>query len=248
MNMSNQLLQLNKFDLSSIELTLEAKSIVKRGSALSWNISEIINKFDLNLLTNKKVAIIGKEIGSESQLMHNIVSHLSKNLPCGVVISPKNKLTKFYDDIIPTIFILEKYTKETINNILFRQQIKIQQKTTDPRAYLIMDDCVDSVPFIKNEEIKTIFFEGKCYCLSFVLSMQYPISIPCELRQQFDYIFLLGEETYTYKKKIYEYYAGIFESFEKFNQIFSQITENNKCMIIDNCTRSTDLNKKIFWL
>jgi len=208
--------------------------------------------FDLSFLRpHPKIAIIGKAIGSDSQLMHKIVSHLTNTLRAGLIISPKNKLTKFYDDIVNPIFIHEEYQEKIISKLLYRQKLIIEKNKNepqlDPRAYLVMDDCVSNILITKDPYIRTIFLEGKCYSLSFVLSMQYPISIPPQLREQFDYIFLLGEETYTNKKRVYEYYAGMFESFNKFDEVFSQITTNNRCMVIDNKIRLSDLNKKIFW-
>lgn len=209
--------------------------------------------FDLSFLRqHPKIAIIGKAIGSESDLMHKIVSYLTNTLPAGLIISPKNKLTKFYDDIVNPIFIHEEYQEKIISKLLYRQKLMIEKNKNesqiDPRAYLVMDDCVDDMSIIQDPLIRKIFLEGKFYFLSFVLSMQYPIGIPPSLRMQFDYIFLLDEETYTNKKRVYEYYAGMFESFDLFDQVFLQITTNNRCMVINNRIRSADINKKIFWL
>jgi len=39
----------------------------------------------------------------------------------------------------------------------------------------------------------------------------------------------------------------MFPSFDIFQQVFSDITENYGCMVIDNRIHSKDLTKKIFW-
>jgi hypothetical protein len=67
------------------------------------------------------------------------------------------------------------------------------------------------------------------------------------LKSNIDYIFLFGEDFISNKRKLFEYYAGIFSTFESFDQVFSKLTSNFGCMVIDNKTITDDINEKIFW-
>jgi hypothetical protein len=49
------------------------------------------------------------------------------------------------------------------------------------------------------------------------------------------------------RKKLYEHYAGMFPSFELFESVFLQMTQNYGCMVIDNSSRSIDLKERIFY-
>ena len=76
--------------------------------------------------------------------------------------------------------------------------------------------------------------------------MQYSLGIQPELRSNFDYIFLLGEDLLIIEK-LYEHYAGMFPTRDLFDQVFLQVTDNYGCMVINNRLRSTDIKKKVFW-
>jgi hypothetical protein len=77
--------------------------------------------------------------------------------------------------------------------------------------------------------------------------MQYCLGIQHELRTQFNYIFLLGEDNAASRRKLWEHWAGDFPKFDLFEQVFLQVTSNFGCMVINNRIRTTDLTKKVFW-
>lgn len=65
------------------------------------------------------------------------------NLSYGLVISPDNKITNFYDNIIPSKFIHHEFNIDVLNNLLKRQEImlKKKEKPIDSRVFYIMDGC-----------------------------------------------------------------------------------------------------------
>jgi hypothetical protein len=101
--------------------------------------------------------------------------------------------------------------------------------------------------WLKDPNVLSIFNEGRHYQLTFILSMQYSLGIQPELRSNFDYVFLLGEDFINNRKKLYEHYAGMFPSRELFDQVFLQVTDDYGVMVINNRLRSSDIRKKVFW-
>ena len=111
-----------------------------------------------------------------------------------------------------------------------------------------MDDCMSSKgSWVKEEQILELFFNGRHHKISFILTMQYAIGIPPEMRSNFDYIFLLAEDFISNRKRLYEHYAGMFPSFDVFQQVFTQVTADYGCMVINNRVHSTDITEKVFW-
>ena len=230
----NQVLQLEKFDLKKLVVNEKGDYV------------------------NPRIAMIAKSGSGKSWIIRDILYHLSKtNIPSGTVIAPTDKMTKFFNDIVPPSFIHHEYKEDIIPRILHRQKLIIEKNENrvkqgkakiDPRGFLIMDDCMSSKHlWLKDPNVLSIFNEGRHYQLTFILAMQYAIGIQPELRNNFDFIFLLGEDTYSSRKKIYEHYAGIFPKFDIFDQVFQQVTDNYGCMVLDNRIRSTDIHKKVFW-
>jgi len=80
-----------------------------------------------------------------------------------------------------------------------------------------------------------------------VITMQYPLGIPPNLRTNIDYVFILREPYIANRKRIWENYAGMFPTFESFCQVMDQCTENFECLVINNNSKSNKLNDQIFW-
>ena len=88
-----------------------------------------LNKFDMNWLVkdesgnfmNPRIAIIAKSGSGKSWVIRDILHHI-KNIPCGTVIAPTDKMTGFYNDFFPLSFIFHDYTEDIIPRILLRQK------------------------------------------------------------------------------------------------------------------------------
>lgn len=205
---------------------------------------------------NPRIIIIAKSGSGKSWVVRDILSHMP-NLPCGTVIAPTDRVTKFFDDIMPPAYIHHQFDIEILDNIFKRQEaiqeknkkrIKKKKKPIDPRVFYIMDDCMSSKKeWIKDRNMMKLMYEGRHYQITYLLTMQYSLGIPPELRSQFDFIFLLGEDMVSNKKKLYDHYAGMFPNFNVFKTIFDQITEDYGCMVINNRIKSNDLKQKVFW-
>ena len=88
---------------------------------------------------------------------------------------------------------------------------------------------------------------GRHYNIFFLLTMQYPLGIPPNLRCQTDYIFIFNDSIIKNKQRIYEHYWGFFDSFDVFKQVMDQICVDYGCLVINNKTQSNKIEDKIFW-
>jgi hypothetical protein len=80
-----------------------------------------------------------------------------------------------------------------------------------------------------------------------IITMQYPLGIPPNLRTNIDYVFILRENYLSNRKKIWENYASMFPTLESFCSIMDQTTENYECMVISNNAKSNKINDQVFW-
>lgn len=223
-----------------------------------------LNKFELNDLVyneskeflNPRIVMVAKSGSGKSWVIRDIMYYI-QDIPCGIIIAPTDKMTGFYNDFFPPSFIHHEYKEDIIPRLLARQKIVIEKnkqrvidgkKPVDPRAFLIMDDCMSSKHlWLKDPNVLSIFNEGRHFQLTFILAMQYSLGIQPELRSNFDFVFLLGEDFINNRKKLYEHYAGMFPSREIFDQVFLQVTDDYGTMVINNRLRSTDIRRKVFW-
>ena len=88
---------------------------------------------------------------------------------------------------------------------------------------------------------------GRHYKILFIITMQYALGIPPNLRTNIDYVFILRENYVSNRKRLYEHYAGMFPTFEMFCQVMDQCTENYECLVIHNNAKSNKLEDQVFW-
>lgn len=117
----------------------------------------------------------------------------------------------------------------------------------DPRAFLILDDCLYDDKWTRNTLMRNIFFNGRHMQLLVLITSQYPLGMPPTLRTNIDYTFILQENNLSNRKKLYENYAGMFPTFEMFCQVMDQCTENFQCLVINNNSLSNKLVDQVFW-
>ena len=148
-------------------------------------------------------------------------------------------------------FIHEEYQGSVIQNVLKRQKLMIEKlksnSNLDPRLFLILDDCLYDNTWVKDKNVRSLFMNGRHYKVLFIITMQYALGIPPNLRTNIDYVFILRENYVSNRKRLYEHYAGMFPTFEMFCQVMDQCTENFECLVIDNNAKSNKLDDQVFW-
>lgn len=216
-----------------------------------------ITKFDMSSMKDDKVIVlIGKRETGKSVLVKDLL-YYQKDIPIGTVISATESANCFYGNIIPPIFIHDEYTADTIQNVLKRQRGVIGKmkkefaekgrSNIDPRAFLILDDCLYDQSWTKDKNVRSLFMNGRHYKMLFIITMQYSLGIPPSLRTNVDYVFILRENIVSNRKRLYEQYAGMFPTFEIFCQVMDQCTENYECLVINNNAKSNKLEDQVFW-
>ena len=222
-----------------------------------------LKKFDMKRITFLKnenkgpvIVLIGRRDTGKSFLVKDLLFNHC-DIPIGTVISGTEAGNGFYSSHVPKLFIHDEYNTSIIENILKRQKVVIKQvnkqielhKTSkiDPRAFVILDDCLYDNGWARDKMMRLIFMNGRHWKIMLVITMQYPLGIPPTLRTNIDYVFILREPYIANRKRIYENYAGMFPTFESFCQVMDQCTENFECLVIDNNVKSNQLQDQIFW-
>ncbi len=222
-----------------------------------------LDKFSMKQITfnpneNKGPVIIllGKRDTGKSFLIADLL-YYHQDIPTGTVISGTEASNGFFSKHVPRLFIHDEYNTGIIENILKRQKMILKRvkkekqafgrTKIDPRAFIILDDCLYDNTWAKDKLMRLLFMNGRHWKLMLVISMQYPLGIPPNLRSNIDYVFILRENYISNRKRIYEHYAGMFPTFESFCQVMDQCTENYECLVIDNNSKSNKLKDQIYW-
>ena len=202
------------------------------------------------------IVLIGRRDTGKSFLVRDLLFY-QQDIPVGTVISGTEAGNSFYSEHIPKLFIHDEYNTSIIENILKRQKTCMKQvlkeiqtykkSNIDPRTFVILDDCLYDSAWTKDKLMRLLFMNGRHWKILLIITMQYPLGIPPNLRTNIDYVFILREPYINNRKKIYENYAGMFPTFESFCQVMDQCTENYECLVINNNAKSNKLTEQIFW-
>tara|TARA_X000000950_G_C13840214_1_gene629890 strand:+ start:120 stop:926 length:807 start_codon:yes stop_codon:yes gene_type:complete len=202
------------------------------------------------------IVLIGRRDTGKSFLVRDLL-YYHQDIPIGTVISGTEAANGSYGKIVPKLFIHDEYNSAIIENILKRQKMVLRQmkkekeaygrSNIDPRTFVILDDCLYDNTWARDKMMRLLFMNGRHWKVMLIITMQYPLGVPPNLRTNIDYTFILREPYINNRKRIYENFAGMFSTFESFCQVMDQCTENFECLVVSNNAKSNKLEDQIFW-
>jgi hypothetical protein len=222
-----------------------------------------LKKFDMRSINFKindnkgpVVCLIGRRDSGKSFLVRDLL-YYHQDIPIGTVIAGTEEGNGFYGKLVPKLFIHNEYNSVIIENILKRQRqvlkqihkeiISYKKSNIDPRAFVILDDCLYDNTWTRDKMMRLLFLNGRHWKVMLIVTMQYPLGIPPTLRTNIDYVFILREPYFANRKRIYENYCGMFPTFESFCQVLDSTTENYECLVIDNNVKSNKIQDMVYW-
>jgi hypothetical protein len=222
-----------------------------------------LKKFDMRWITFKPdenkgpvIVLIGRRDTGKSFLVRDLLYH-HQDIPIGTVISGTEAGNGFYASHVPKLFIHEEYNTVLIENVLRRQKAVLKQMnkemetykrtSIDPRTFVILDDCLYDNTWARDKMMRLLFMNGRHWKVMLIITMQYPLGIPPNLRTNIDYVFILREPYFANRERIWKNYASMFPTLESFCTVMDQTTENFECLVINNNAKSNKLHDQIFW-
>jgi len=222
-----------------------------------FEMQTIVDRCEIDSRKSPMIVLIGKKDTGKSFLVKDILANTKDCFPVGTVISGTEVANPFFQEMVPSKLIHDKYKPDIVMNAIKRQLAVKQQRNNekkrggnsnvDPRAFLILDDCLYDKSWINEESTRYIFMNGRHIDMVTLITMQYPLGVPPNLRTNIDFVFILRENNISNRKRIYDNYAGMFPTFDMFCQFMDQCTEKYECLVIANGVQSNKLDDQVFW-
>jgi len=211
-----------------------------------------IRRFDPRTMGDRKTAvIIGKRGTGKSVLAKDLMSY-KQHLPAGVVMSGTEEGNGFYGKWIPSIFVYNQFDPDVVERVIEVQKAAIARDNKDGVTrrhdmFMIMDDCMYDRSVLREKCMRQVFMNGRHWHISLLLTAQYMMDMPPDIRTNVDYVFVLRENVIQNRRKLYDSFFGVFPTFPDFCAAMDACTEDNNCMVLDNTCSSNRLEDCIFF-
>ena len=145
-----------------------------------------LKKFDMRSIKDDSVVVmIGKRNTGKSFLCQDLL-YYKRDIPVGTVISATEVANSFYSKMVPPLFIHNQYQEAIVSKAMDRQKRVLEKvvapeassRRLDPRAFLILDDCLHDNSWTKSTNIRSLFMNGRHYKMLFLVTMQYGLGVP----------------------------------------------------------------------
>lgn len=202
-----------------------------------------IERFDMStLLNDATILILGKRRTGKSFLMRDIFYN-KRYIKYPLVFSGTEEASPFFGDFVPDTFIYSYYDGEVVRKLLINQGKKISNakkrglshdgKTLENNVIVAMDDLLhEASEWKKDEGVKELMFNGRHYNILYILALQYVYGIPPDFRNNFDYVFIFYDPSPKNRRKLYDDFGSVIETFKEFCDILDQCTQDYGCLVI----------------
>jgi hypothetical protein len=128
-----------------------------------------------------------------------------------------------------------------------RQRRRAKEGTIEPTV-LILDDCMyEGRKMLKNTALRQLFYNGRHLKITLLLTSQYLLDLPPEIRCNVDLLFVLKDNVIGSRLKLYNHFFGMFPTFSSFSSTMDATTNNFEALCLDNRSRSNDVSECAFY-
>lgn len=206
-----------------------------------------LKKFNPKTIGDGRICVMIGKRGTGKSFLCKDIMYYKRNLPCGVVISGTEEGNGFFKEIVPDLFVYNDYDSSILSRVVARQRKLAKNKASGSGMFVVLDDCLYDKRVVKETVTRQVFMNGRHWNIFLILTAQYCMDMPPDIRANIDYVFVLRENIIHNREKLYKNFFGVFPTFDMFCQVLDQCTENFECLVLDNTAKSNKVEDIVFW-
>lgn len=171
------------------------------------------------------VFVIGKRMTGKTTIALDLVTR--SGIEFGMAVSPVNP--EEYADV-PVV--ADEWHPQLVGNLLKRQRAAIKSDVPDPRAFVVLDNCMYDSKWHEDPHVRTMFICNRSSKLLVVMTMAYALPVPPSIRSNVDYVFVLRETSVDNRRRVWQTYVNPISTFEDFNALMDSL-DGYWCVVVD---------------
>lgn len=221
-----------------------------------------INRFNPQILETRRlhgspptIVVIGKRATGKSTLIKALMKVMGE-IPMFIIMSGTEEGNGYYKEFVHPLCVHGDYKPEVVSSIINQQKTKLKKcikaninpnERPDLGVGLLLDDFGYDKKIMNQKDIRLLFMNGRHWKICFIVSLQYMMGLPPDLRTNIDFVFCLRENISANQKKLYDNFFGCFKKFSHFQETFNACTNNYECLVLDNTSKSTKIEDCVFY-
>jgi hypothetical protein len=191
--------------------------------------------------------LIGPRNTGKSVLLKDLLYHTKSHYDLAMAMTATISTVDMLKEFIPHRLIFTNgYDFAFGDKFLITTRNTIAQRKLR-HSVLVLDDCMFDNRVMKSEAQKNLHMNGRHYKTSIFNTTQYCMVIPNDIRTDIDYILALRENTMANKRRLFEYFFGMFKNFSEFDRVFSHCTKNFGALVLDKTRPSSCIEDCMRW-
>lgn len=191
--------------------------------------------------------IIGSRDSGKTILVKDLLYHTRQHYDFVMGMTATQSTAKMMKTIMPSTNVYcEGYDYGKADAFLEEAKYIINQGR-ERHILLYMDDVAYDKKILKSDTQTCLHLNGRHYKTTEFNTTQYSMSCPPTVRANVDYVFALKETVKANRRKLYEHYFGVFDSFTEFEKVFHACTENYGALVLNKTLPSSELESCVFW-
>ena len=195
------------------------------------------------LKPHRKVLYIGASGKGKTVAMRAVLRAMPP-IDLAIGFTPTDDTAAELARILPPNCIHDSFDLEIVERSLDLQR---QLAHKERSLCLIADDCGFDSAAWRSKTIRSLFMNARHNRVSLQIALQAALSIDPSLRTNVDYVVCTACGNHQEKRKLYQAFFGVFETYRAFDQCFTQATSDWRCIVLDQTQPSPSIENSVFW-
>lgn len=204
---------------------------------------------DVQLKRESTVVVLGKRRSGKTILQRQLLHDMKFERV--VIMTGSEEGKEFFPKFVPDSYIYDGFQESLMKMLILEQKRRKRKYKGDSDKDLVLACVLEDLSFdtsvMRSDVLSEVFHNGRHAQFFLLMAVQYVMSMPRKIRANVDYVFIFKDNDVNNRKNIHKSWGGMINSFVEFDEILQAVTDDHRCLVIDNTSQNSDPGECLFW-